>query len=288
MENESNNEQPQFNAIEAIEKLQGTDELNTLIDNQNKAYWSANIGNEVKTIYSSLDNSIKDVLGVDKPEDIKTSDWVKQNLSQLVETKKELEALKSKEDSNSELHKLHKQKVDKLNALIKEKDNQIISITQKGFENNISNSIDTLLVGKTFNSVYSESVLKDLVGLNKSRIVSNAKQTEKGTIYYDENGNAYLDALANPMTLDKVVDTVFSSLYQTTKAGGNTPTDQPTAPTEGNVIAVDMTSIKSKQDFFKEFQKQIAPKGLASHEKEYLEIQRATMEHYKINSLPLA
>lgn len=288
MENESNNEQPQFNALEAIDKLQGTEELNTLIANQNKAYWEANIGNEVKTIYSSLDSSIKDVLGVDKPGDIKTSDWVKQNLTQLVETKKELEALKSKDDSNLELQKLHKQKVDKLNALLKEKDNQIASITQKGFENNISNSIDTLLVGKTFNSVYSESVLKDLVGLNKSRIISNAKQTEKGTIYYDENGNAYLDNLANPMTLDKVVDTVFSSLYQTTKKGGNTPANQPTAPTEGNVIAVNMNAIKTKEDFYSIFNKDMASKGITRQNPKFLEIQRATIEHYKINELPLS
>jgi hypothetical protein len=287
MENDNKPEE-QFNAIEAIEKLKDSQEFKTLIDNQNKAYWESNIGNEVKNIYSNLDSAVKEVLGVDKPNDLKTSDWVKQNLSQLAETKKELEALKSKNDSNSELEKLHKQKVDKLNSLLKEKEQKILSITQKGFENNISNNIDTLLVGKTFNAVYSENVLKDLVNLNKARIVKNAKETEKGTIYYDENGNAYLDALANPMTLDKVVDAVFSSLYQVKKQGGNANTDNTAAVTKGDVIAVDMDKIKSKEDFFKEFKQKIAPKGLASHEQKYLEIQRATMEHYGINKLPLA
>lgn len=285
---ENNQEKEQFNAIEAIERLKDTQEFKTLLDNQNKAYWESNIGNEVKNIYSSLDGVIKDVLGVDKPNDIKTSDWVKTNLSQLAETKKELEALKSKNDSNSELEKLHSQKVDKLKKQLDEANQQIASITKKGFESNISNNIDTLLVSKTFNPVYSENVLKDLVSLNKMRIVKNAKETEKGTIYYDENGQAYLDALANPMTLDKVVDTVFSSLYQSTKQGGNAASDTPQAAIKGDIVAIDMTSIKSRQDFFKEFQKVIAPKGLASHENEYLKIQRATMEHYKINNLPLA
>jgi hypothetical protein len=287
MESNENKEQ-EFNVMDAIEKVKDSQEFKTLIDNQNKAYWESNIGNEVKNIYSSLDSAVKEVLGVDKPNDIKTSDWVKQNLSQLAETKKELEALKNKNDSNSELEKLHKQKLDKLNGLLKEKEQQILSITQKGFESNINNNIDTLLVSKTFDAVYSESVLKDLVQLNKMRIVKNAKETEKGTIYYDENGNAYLDALANPMSLDKVVDTVFGSLYQTKKQGGNTPQDTNNAAAKGDAVAIDMTSIKSKQDFFNEFQKVIAPKGLASHEKEYLKIQRATMEYYGINKLPLA
>jgi hypothetical protein len=285
---ESENKEQEFNVMDAIEKVKDSQEFKTLIDNQNKAYWESNIGNEVKNIYSSLDSAVKDVLGVDKPNDIKTSDWVKQNLSQLAETKKELEALKSKNDSNSELEKLHKQKVDKLNSLLKEKEQQISNITQKGFESNINNNIDTLLVSKTFDAVYSESVLKDLVSLNKMRIVKNAKETEKGTIYYDENGNAYLDALANPMSLDKVVDTVFGSLYQTKKEGGNASPNDTNAAAKGDAVVIDMTSIKSKQDFFKEFQKVIAPKGLASHENEYLKIQRATMEYYGINKLPLA
>jgi hypothetical protein len=284
---ENTNQKEQFNAIEAIERLKDTQEFKTLLDNQNKAYWESNIGNEVKNIYSSLDGVIKDVLGVDKPNDIKTSDWVKNNLSQLAETKKELEALKSKNDSNSELEKLHKQKVDKLNSLLKEKEQQITSITKKGFESNISNNIDTLLVSKTFNPVYSENVLKDLVSLNKMRIVKNAKETEKGTIYYDENGQAYLDALANPMTLDKVVDSVFSSLYQSTKQGGNAPSDTPSAVTKGDVIVLDMSKVNNKQQFFTEFNKAMASKGITRQESKFLEMQRATMKHYSIDKMSL-
>jgi len=288
--NKDNNQEgaQELTNLQMIEKLQGSEEFNTLLENQKKSYWEQNIGSEVKNIYSNLDSAVKEVLGVDKPSDIKTSDWVKQNLNQLAETKKELEALKSKSDSNSELEKLHKQKVDKLNGLLKEKEQHIFNITQKGFENNINNNIDTLLVGKTFDAVYSESVLKDLVSLNKARIVKNAKETEKGTIYYDESGNAYLDALANPMTLDKVVDSVFGSLFQTKKTGGNTPPDDiPSGNIQGEIMTIDMSKVNSKGDFYQVFQQLMAPKGLASHDKDYLTIQRATMEYYKINDLPL-
>jgi hypothetical protein len=287
---ETTNEQQEFNVIETIEKIKDTQEFQTLLENQKKAYWESNIGNEVKNIYSNIDNTVKDVLGVDKPSDIKTSDWVKQNLAQLAETKKELEALKSKGNANEEQEKLWKAKFNKLQNELKEKEQQISSITQKGFENNISNKLDTYLVGKNFNSVYSESDLKDLVNLRKMRIIKNTKELPNGKIavYNPDTNEPYLDTLGEPMSIEAVANEVFSSLYQAKKEGGNAPSDTPSAVTKGDVIAINMNSIKSKQDFFKEFQKVIAPKGLASHEEQYLKIQRATMEHYKINSLPLS
>jgi hypothetical protein len=290
MESTENNNNEEFNALEAIEKLKDTQEFKTLLDNKNKAYWESNIGNEVKTIYTNLDNTVKDVLGQDKPSDIKTSDWVKQNLSKALEAQKELEALKSKGNANEEQEKLWKAKFKKLTQQLDEKEQHINSITQKGFENNISNNIDTLLVGKTFNPVYSEGVINDLVGLKKMRIVKNTKELPNGKIavYNPDTNEPYLDTLGEPMSIKAVVQQEFKELFHTTKQGGNTPTDTKTATTQGDVVAIDMTSIKSKQEFFKEFQKLIAPKGLASHEKEYLKIQRATMEYYGINKLPLA
>jgi hypothetical protein len=287
---ENNNQEQQINIIETIDKIKDSQEFKTLIDNQNKAYWESNIGNEVKNIYSNLDSAVKEVLGQDKPSDIKTSDWVKNNLSQLADAKKELEALKSKGNANEEQEKLWKAKFNKLTQQNKDLEQQIVSITQKGFENNINNQLDNYLVGKNFNSVYSESDLKDLVNLRKMRIVKNTKELPNGKIavYNPDTNEPYLDTLGEPMSIQAVANEVFSSLYQASKQGGNAPSDTQTAVTKGDVIAIDMTSIKSRQDFFKEFQKVIAPKGLASHENEYLKIQRATMEHYNINKLPLA
>jgi hypothetical protein len=288
MESENNKQEP--TAIELIEKVKGTEEFKTLLDNHTQSYWEQNIGNELKTIYSTIDNAVKDTLGLDKPSDIKTSEWVKQNLSKLTEAQKELEALKSKGNANEEQEKLWKAKFRKLSEQINEKEQMINNITQKGFENNVNSQLDTYLVGKNFNPVYSEGDLKDLVNLRKMRIVKNTKELPNGKIavYNPDTNEPYLDTLGEPMSIKAVAEQVFNSLYQAKKEGGNAPSDVPKGNAEGNVLPIDVASIKSKQDFFKEFQKVIAPKGLASHEKQYLEIQRATMEYYGINKLPLA
>jgi len=287
---EENKEEKAPSTIELIESIKDTEEFKTLLNNSNESHWKSKIGNEVKTIYSNIDTKAKEALGTDKPEDVKTSDWVYNNLVKGQEAIKQLEALKSKGDTNAEQEKLWNQKFNKLNGQLKESQSTISSLTQKGFEDNLSNKLDNFLALKTFKAVYEESELKDIVGVRKARIISSSKKLETGkTVYYEPGTDKpYLDSLGEPMTLEAVASIQFNSLFETKTAGGSADNTTNAAVNKGDVIAMNMGDIKTKQAFFKEFQKNIAPKGLASHEEKYLTIQRATMEHYKINALPLA
>lgn len=276
--------------IEIIESIKETEEFKTLLENHAKSNWESKIGGEVKSIYSNIDSKAKEALGADKPDNVKTSDWVYNNLVKGQEALKQLEVLKSKGDTNAEQEKLWQAKYKKLSDDLKAKESTISSLTEKGFQNNISNKLDNYLALKTFNAVYAESELKDIVDVRKSRIINSAKKLDNGkTVYYEPGTDKpYLDTLGEPMTLNAVASIHFQSLFEAKTPGGSADDKTTTAVNKGDVIAMNMGDIKTKQDFFKEFQKNIAPKGLASHEENYLKIQRATMEHYKINSLPLA
>ncbi len=287
---EDNKEVKAPSTIEIIESIKDTEEFKTLLSNSNQDHWKANIGGELKTIYSNIDTKAKDALGTDKPDNVKTSDWVYQNLVKGQEALKQLEALKSKGDTNAEQEQLWKAKFNKQQEAINEAKNTISSLTEKGFQNNISNKLDNYLALKTFNAVYAESELKDIVDVRKSRIINSAKKLDNGkTVYYDPmTDKPYLDTLGEPMSLNSVAEIHFNSLFEAKTPGGSADDKTSTAINKGDVIAMDMNDIKSKQDFFKQFTTKIAPKGYASHEEKYLKIQRATMEHYKINSLPLS
>lgn len=287
MENEEAKQE--LTPIQIIESVKDTPEFKTLLENNAKNYWSSNIGNEVKTIYSNIDNKAKEVLGVDKPEDVKTSDWIAKHLSEYKATKEELEVLKSKGDTNSEQEELWKAKFNKLTNDLKQKDSDILKLTQKGFEQNIGNKIDNILALKTFKAMDSTE-LKDLVDVRKSRIIQNSKTLDNGKIvfYNPMDQKPYLDTLGEPMTLEAVASIHFKTLFLDKTPGGNAEQKLNTAVDKGDVIAIDMTEVKTRQDFYNLFKTKIAPKGLASHEESYLKIQRATMEHYKINDLPLA
>jgi hypothetical protein len=288
MENEEA-KQVDLTPIQIIESVKDTTEFKTLLENSNKSFWSNNIGSEVKTIYSNLDNKVKDVLGMDKPDNVKTSEWIAQHLTEYKATKEELNVLKSKGDTNTEQEELWKAKFNKLSNDLKQKESAINQLTQQGFEQNISNKIDNILALKTFKAM-DDMELRDLVDVRKNRIIQNTKQLDNGkTVYYNPvDQTPYLDTLGEPMSLESVASIHFNTLFLSKTAGGNAEKELNTAVDKGDVIAIDMNEIKSKQDFFNQFKTKIAPKGLASHEQSYLKIQRATMEHYKINELPLS
>ena len=285
----TNNESKELSNLQMIEKLKGSEELNTLIKNSNESYWKENIGGELKTVYSNIDNGIKDVLGLDKPDDIKTSDWVKQNLSKLGDLKKELDALKSKGDTSEAQTKLWNDKFSKLKGELETTKTALEAEKTNSFNNNINNRLDNFLVGKTFKPSYSEDDVNTLVSAKKAKIVANTKTLDNGklAVINPEDGKYYMNTLGEPLTPTQVAELEFATMFHTAKKGGATPTNQTPANIEGDVLAVDMNKIKSKSDFYKLFASIIAPKGLASHSKEYLKIQRATMAHYNINEWPM-
>ena len=168
----------------------------------------------------------------------------------------------------------------------------IKSLSQKGYEQTLDNAINIHLMNKTFTPSVSDDILNDSVTVRKSRMKRNSKQLENGNIVYykdDEQTQPYLDTLGNPMTTAQVADIVFGSLYHTAKKGGGANGDAPEtqAAPQGEVVAIDMSEIKSRKDFYDAFKKVMAPKGLTSLDKDFQTKQRATMEHYKIEALPL-
>lgn len=290
---EENTEKKAPSTIELIEQLKETVEFQTLIENKSKEYWKSNIGSEVKGIYSNLDNAVKSVTGLEKPENVKTSDWIAENLKGYVEAKEELEALKAaKGESSKEIETLYQQKLEKVkneNAQLQE---SLKSLSQKGFESKIENEINLHLVGKTLDMSLSDDMLQDIVSVRKARMKQNSKQLENGKIVYykdAEKTQPFLGTLDEPMTTAQVADIVFGSLYHTAKKGGGANGDAPEtqAAPQGEVVAIDMSEIKSRKDFYNAFKKIMAPKGLTSLDKEFQTKQRATMEHYKIEALPL-
>jgi len=277
--------------LQMIEKLKDSEELTTLLKNSNESYWKENIGAEVKSIYSNIDNKAKEILGEGKPEDIKTSDWIGQKLSKAKDLEKELTALKSSKGEASEAQtKLWNDKFSKLKGELDTAKTALNDEKTNGFKNNINNQLDTFLVGKSFKPSYSDDDIKTLVTAKKANIISNTRTLDNGkvAVINPVDGKYHMDTLGEPLTPQQVAEIEFSSMFHTVKQGGNTPTDQTPASIEGDVLAIDMNKVKTRGEFYNEFNKLIAPKGLASHDEQFKKIQTATIEHYKIATLPLS
>lgn len=273
--------------VEIIESIKDTPEFKELITNTTKQHWESNIGKEVKTIYDNIDGVFTEVLGVKKGDTTKTTEFLK---AQLLEYKE----LKEKAKSTPDFDKILKDKESMFTAQIAEiqktlqqKESELNNYKSALVTQKVASSLESELVGKSFNPAYSKDVLDELIQIRKTKVIANSVVLDNGgVIYYrdSEKTQPYLDSLGNPMKADKVVNEVFGSLFLEKKQGGNAQKDGKDVQAQGDAIQLDQSKITDKDSFYLEFNKAMSQKGFTAEQVasiEYLKIQKATLEAYK-------
>ena len=289
---ENKEEQPkEKSTIEIIESLKETNEFQTLLKNSNEAYFNANIGEKVREAYTNIDNVFDEVLGVKKQQHQKTSEVTKNLLLELKTLRENKGNSKKTDDILAEHKKLSTAKSNKLMSELKEAQEQINKLQLGHKQQVIKNELSNILAQKTFNPALGETELKELLEIRTNRLVNNSKRHEGKTIYYKdaEKTQPYLNTLGDPMTAAEVSNVVYSSLFLNKKAGGSAkPETQNNTTIEGNIVSLDMSKIKNFEQANQQFSDAMATKGIPSHDKKYIDLQRETFKHYDILKLPLS
>ncbi len=289
---ENKEEQPkEKSTIEIIESLKETNEFQTLLKNSNEAYFNANIGEKVREAYTNIDNVFDEVLGVKKQQHQKTSEVTKNLLLELKTLRENKGNSKKTDDILAEHKKLSTAKSNKLMSELKEAQEQINKLQLGHKQQVIKNELSNILAQKTFNPALGETELKELLEIRTNRLVNNSKRHEGKTIYYKdaEKTQPYLNTLGDPMTAAEVSNVVYSSLFLNKKAGGSAkPETQNNTTIEGNIVSLDMSKIKNFEQANQQFSEAMATKGIPSHDKKYIDLQRETFKYYDILKLPLS
>jgi hypothetical protein len=198
---------------------------------------------------------------------------------------------KKNDDILAEHKKLSTAKSNKLMNELKEAQEQINKLQLGHKQQIIKNELSNILAQKTFNPALGETELKELLEIRTNRLVNNSKRHEGKTIYYKdaEKTQPYLNTLGDPMTAAEVSNVVYSSLFLNKKAGGSAkPETQNNTTIEGNIVSLDMSKIKNFEQANQQFSEAMATKGIPSHDKKYIDLQRETFKHYDILKLPLS
>ena len=289
---ENKEEQPkEKSTIEIIESLKDTSEFQTLLKNSNEAYFNANIGEKVREADTNIDNVFDDVLGVKKQQHQKTSEIAKNLVLELKGLRENKGNGKKNDDILAEHKKLSTAKSNKLMSELKDAQEEINKLQLEGKQQVIKNELSNILAQKTFNPALGETELKELLEIRTNRLVNNSKRHEGKTIYYKdaEKSQPYLNTLGDPMTAAEVSNVVYSSLFLNKKAGGSAnPETQNNTTIEGNIVSLDMSKIKNFEQANQQFSEAMATKGIPSHDKKYIDLQRDTFNHYDILKLPLS
>jgi hypothetical protein len=288
-------EKAPINVVEILESIKDTPEFKTLLENTSKQaaekHWNEKIGAEVKNIYTPFDVMVKEMLGEEKPNDVKTSDHIKAKISELKDLRDKVKNTPNTTDVTAKQKEQNDLLLAQIAALqndLKDKDSKIADAVRVSANQLIEAKIDSALFGKTLISGLSESVLNTVKNARKKELIERYTTFDDGKVIFYKDAaktDAYRDTLQNPLTPEAVVEAVFGDLFQVKKAGGNAnPSTTPTP--EGEVIEMEMGNVKSKQEAYAQFNKKAAMKGLSQSDEKFSLIQLATAKHYNFSELP--
>jgi hypothetical protein len=298
MEDNKGKAQETLTNQQKLDSLKDTAEYAALLNNHGKLYLESQEG-ELGRKYTGkalnmLDNLYMEAMGLKEKPEGKTTDIIINTAKENLELKKQLEKLSQKEtkdvdNNNEDLKILHNNQVLAMQKQIDELNKKNESLLVVSQDKETSNSIALGLQNATFDPKYSDRDLEDLISIRKNRLLSNRKRIDNKDVFYKETGEVYEHANGLPMSAKEVANVVFSDLFLTKKAGGNAnDTNNKASIIKGDVLTMEnVSNLNSYSEFNREFNKLVQAKGWAAHEERTIKLKRATIEHYKLGSLPL-
>jgi len=274
-----------------IDKLKDTPEFAAILNQHGKAYHELKADETAASFmgkaYNNVDVAYMDELGLTEKPKGKTADIVRQIAKENKALKAKLEAAKPKEDTqNAEKEKLHNSQLSAMQLQIEElqKVNQTLEVAGK--HQKAKNSLASGLIGVEFNPNLGTNLLDETKANRINNAVQNSKEIDGKIVFYKNDGDPYTNLNGLPMSAEEVGHELFKDILFVKKAGGGANNeDKPTI--KGDIVVLqNPQNFNTFVEFNTEFAKAMRAKGLTRKDDKYYELQRATMNHYKLSGLP--
>ncbi len=285
----------------------------TFLKNHGESYLSEKLNPKIAEIYNGIDNDIKTSLGLDKPQGVKTYDFLKEQLSEFKslkdsgvilddKQKKQFEDLKSeneklKSESGKEGFWMDKHK--ELQTQTELERNEFLKKI-KGFETSQNESIIRQELSKgreglKFNPNIPEVAINSTIKALEDEIISNAKVVDGKVIYNQKDGNPWLDTndLNKPINAQGIFATQMKDFIQSSATpGGKAPEGGNGIVTVGKgessrkEVHLNMADVKTRLDFENQFEKVALENGIERGSKEYNELKTGAYTENNVKELP--
>lgn len=268
-----------------LENWRNSEDAQTLLNNHAQNYWDSKIGEEIGKLHGKYDNDFKEVLGVEKPQGVKSYAFWKEQVQKLKEgsnpgliAEKEAqiaELQKAVEQSGNSEH--FKTMYEKLQAesesRVSELSGQLAEYETKFRNNKIESIINKELNGLEFNSDLPEDVRSTFIDGVISSLMNGAKIMEDGTVtFYDGDQPILNQKTLAKMNAGEILKTKLASVLakKEPNAGGGVDPKKidPNNPNRLNVPAT-ITTAKTQTQLFDAISKELASKGMRKGSKEY-------------------
>jgi hypothetical protein len=288
--------------------ISGTDEGKALIKNASEAHWKDNIGNEVKNIHGHYDQVVKEVLGEEKPQNLKSSEFIKAKLVELKELKEkggskedvnalktEIEQLRKDAGNSKHWHDTYHKELPEWQKKLAEKDQLINKLTEEKTVGSIMGALNSAMSTIKLNDQIPEGVRKAYVDVTMQKLTKIAKVEGSGLVFYKEDGTIWKAPDFTPATASQVLAEELKELIQPEpRKGGGADKAIPgeiITVKEGDKTTERLVLDKSKfstQDEFTTFaQKTLLEKGIAKVDKRFNELITKAYKEYGVAELPI-
>ena len=276
---------------EKINAIKDTAEFAEILNVHGKTVLETNkteiFGKAQGEAYGNLDTLAKEVLGIDKERNVKTTEFYKPLLNEL----KALRANKGASSNDVEKALLgqkteYETQFSAMKNAMELLEGKNLALLTGNSKRDITAAISKELQGKTFKAHYSEKDLEKLLSTNNNNIVSNAKVENETIVFYNPNGTKRLNSKGLPITAAEIVKEEYSDMYLVKTPGANATATTESASMQNDKIVLNMSKIETREQFYKEVNKLLAAQGLASWQDEYNKLYKEAMSEYGYNDLP--
>jgi hypothetical protein len=274
-----------------LDILKGTEVGKAYTETVARNYFEQNVGSEHRKIYDFVDNAIKEH-GFDKPEGVKTSEWVNTIARQNKELSDKIKTMSASPDKLAEQIETLTQKHRKEKESFKNTAQSEIDIRDKEIndlkeftstfqkQTDIQKGISNL----EFNKGLDDNLIKEIINVKSQILIHNSKIEDGVVVWCKPDGTPIKEGILNA-SLETILKREFDSVLHKTVGGGNagTQTTQ-TGNFNGQQVIVDASQFKTQEQFLSEFNKVATSKGIAKGE-QYDSLYWDAFERYDVKQL---
>lgn len=291
-----------------IEYSNSTDKGKVILTNHANVEFDKRVGTKVGELYSNIDKDIKEALGDEKPQEMKTYDYVKKLSKELRgfrdngsgddALKAEVLDLKAKlKDGNGKhWHDTYNKGLETWTEKENQYKDQIGDFETKLTQTMVTNEIAKGLSGIKLNTSIPESVQKIVLDNAVSLLSANAKIVE-GKVVLQKDGEPWMNQ-ANFLPID-AGSALREILKDSIEARANTGGQSNSGSAFGNVVTLgegdktkkhvnlDKSKILSQEQFAEHFDDAMVEKGIGRGTKEWFQMEAETMKQMGVEKLPV-
>jgi uncharacterized protein Smg (DUF494 family) len=276
---------------QVLDILKGTEVGKQYTETVAKNYFEQNIGQEHRKIYDFVDNAITSA-GFDKPDGVKTSEWVKMIAQQNKELSDKVNSKSFDPNKlNEEIEKLtakHKKEKQHFQTTaeqeIAKRDEKINNLMTAQTQQKKMSAINSAIKNLEFNKGLDDSLINDIVQVKTQILIQNSKIEDGAVVWCSPEGTPIKDGILNA-SLDTILKNEFSSVLHKSVAGGNAGTQPNTQNNfNGQQVMIDPTQFKTQEQFLSEFNQLAQAKGIAKGE-QYDSLYWEAFDRYNVKQL---